>query len=216
MSHDWKFGDWADLGGKRLRFVSVDSEMDLMFVDCNGDVSGFDDCERFVYLPDCTGWDWKPLEISYRDRQADWLKENGLKVGDKVKVLRAPTSLENGWQYGVSHHGHYDSAIGKVFEIEKIEDDSIWLVGVNYILPFFVLQKVKVEYRPFANAAEYEPFFDKVIARYEKGVIKPGGWKPLGYSDVGIYLSFSLMKYENAFQCLKFKDGTPFGVKVEG
>ena len=44
------------------------------------------------------------------------------------------------------------------------------------------------------------------------GVIKPGAWKVIGYSDKGIYSDSSVMLYADAFDMLQFKDGTRFGV----
>ena len=73
-------------------------------------------------------------------------------------------------------------------------------------------RKIEPKYRPFASAAEFEPYAEKWIGRFEGCVAKPGAWRPIGYSDEGIYPDSSVMKYSDAFELLKFKDGTPFGV----
>lgn len=80
----------------------------------------------------------------------------------------------------------------------------------TYYVPH--VRKIEPRYRPFANAAEFAPHRDKWISRFEMGVIKPGAWKPIGYSDDGIYPDCSVFKYADAFEQLKFEDGTPFGV----
>lgn len=77
-------------------------------------------------------------------------------------------------------------------------------------------RKIEPNYRAFANAAEYEPFAEKWIIRSEKGRILPGAWRPVSYSDIGIYPGGGLIaiEYADAFKVLKFTDGTPFGVPV--
>jgi len=103
---------------------------------------------------------------------------------------------------------------GNDYDWRTASGDSCCTVG--YFVDSFEIvcfaRKIEPRYRPFANAAEFEPFAEKWICRSEMGVIKPGAWKVIGYSDKGIYSDSSVMLYADAFDMLQFKDGTRFGV----
>jgi hypothetical protein len=115
--------------------------------------------------------------------------------------------------------------------VTRVRGGRIWAVGKNpdddrlesSLLESFIHlpdctgwdwqpYKPEPQYRPFANAAEFMPHRDRWISRSEMGVIKPGAWRPIGYSDVGIYPDVSVMEYADAFKWLTFEDGSPFGV----
>ena len=68
-------------------------------------------------------------------------KASGIKVGDRVKVLRKAASRELGW--GNSWVSKMDEAIGKEFNVDS---DDVSGTGVrlgSYLrFPFFVLEKV--------------------------------------------------------------------------
>jgi len=76
-------------------------------------------------------------------------------------------------------------------------------------------------YRPFANAAEFEPHRDKWICIPRKSVNKI---KAIAYDDQGIFSFKRFWGYSPMFDCgAVFKDGTrfgvnelPFGIKVSG
>ena len=71
----------------------------------------------------------------------------------------------------------------------------------------------KPEYRPFANAAEFEPHRDKWIKRFEGDSPKPGMFKVTGFSDFSIWKSCgSRVGYADLLNTT-FRDGTPCGVK---
>jgi hypothetical protein len=86
----------------------------------------------------------------------------------------------------------------------------------DFIVP--VIRKIEkpAKYRPFANAKEYRPHFDKAIkpkavATMEMLVIK--------YSQEFVFFvsgsTLNSSSYENAFYGVEFADGTPFGVKID-
>ena len=70
-------------------------------------------------------------------------------------------------------------------------------------------------YRPFANAAEFEPHRDKWIRRSHTGSDIAGCFRVLAYNDTEIWDSWSKQTYHQMFHDgRQFEDGTPFGVEV--
>lgn len=194
MGHEWEFGDWAEAPWGIVRFIS--HRRDLWFLCKDGSFQPLDG-QNVTYLPDCTGFDWTPPSqvkqieppTGYRLLGRDEVVADG-----DLFIKRAPAGNDYDWR----------TASG----------DSCCTVG--YFVDSFEIvcfaRKIEPRYRPFANAAEFEPFAEKWICRSEMGVIKPGAWKVIGYSDKGIYSDSSVMLYADAFDMLQFKDGTRFGV----
>lgn len=194
MSHKWKIGDWVEWAGDRHLVVNVyetagSRRVDLLYRR-NDNVMEvkfrLPVGAQFVHLPDCTGWDWQPPKPIEPPEGYRLIREGGF-------VAKGDLLLAN--------DGNWYECLSAGTAIPGDSETAY-------------ARKIEPQYRPFANAAEYEPFFDKVIARSEMGVIKPGGWRPIGYSDIGIYPDVSVMEYADAFKLLKFNDGTPFGVLV--
>ena len=73
-------------------------------------------------------------------------KASGLKVGDRVKVLRKCKSYKDGW--GNTWESEMDSSIGNVYEI--VVDKGTFgfrlpLDNDRYCFPYFVLEKIKTK-----------------------------------------------------------------------
>jgi hypothetical protein len=74
-----------------------------------------------------------------------WIKDNNIKVGDKVKVMRKPKEEErevfhSGWI------GTMESSIGSVLEIFTIDEVEVKLINgsnPNFRYPHYVLEKVQ-------------------------------------------------------------------------
>lgn len=82
---------------------------------------------------------------SYAERQAEWVKANGIKVGDKVIVRRAAESYENEWK-GEWQPG-MDMFVNREAEVDTIGDRPgqgirICSDKVKWYFPFFVLEPV--------------------------------------------------------------------------
>ena len=90
-------------------------------------------------------------EQSYEERQAEWVKENDIKLGDKVRILRKFNDFENGCDVGMNKDGKMDSLVGTVGKVSAIDDESIEVdsEGDCWFWPYFVLEKVEDEYVPF-------------------------------------------------------------------
>jgi len=76
-----------------------------------------------------------------------------------------------------------------------------------YIVPIDPPKPPEPQYRPFANAAEFEPYRNKWWRHKTSNSKNP----PLGYSDT----HWGGMPFGLAFDKYEFEDGSPFGVRVE-
>lgn len=84
--------------------------------------------------------------LTYEERQAEWMKANNIKVGDKVKVIRKCESGENGWDD--TWLRIMDIAVGKVLKIIGEPRTVGILLEVEGFsrgayFPYFVLEKVE-------------------------------------------------------------------------
>lgn len=77
-------------------------------------------------------------ETSYAERQAKWIKENNLKIGDLVKVTRAAEDYEDGWE--TSWTIVMSNLVGSVLKVKKNRRE-IWNISLNrkrrLVLPLF-------------------------------------------------------------------------------
>ena len=95
------------------------------------------------------GCDWcciiRKNEPSYEERQAEWVKANNIKVGDKVRITRKCESHENGWKN--AWVSLMNSEVGKVLEITREPEKRGIFLGGEYFggayFPYFILEKVE-------------------------------------------------------------------------
>lgn len=84
-------------------------------------------------------------EPSYEERQAEWVKANNLKEGDKVKILKAYGGDDHGFDILMAER--MKPLVGKVVTVRTIESDAICLWNEDksgsWYWPYFVLEKVK-------------------------------------------------------------------------
>jgi len=68
------------------------------------------------------------------------------------------------------------------------------------------------QYRPFASAAEFEPYRDAWVRRKEGSFCKVAS-----YEDYGATMGTcaTVWKYKELFAEWEFADGTPFGVRID-
>jgi hypothetical protein len=81
-----------------------------------------------------------------------------------------------------------------------------------YIVPIDPPEPPKPQYRPFANAAEFEPYRDRWVRRKEGMFCKVASYENYG-ATMGTCAT--IWKYSDLFDEWEFDDGTPFGIKVE-
>ena len=94
-------------------------------------------------------------------------------------------------------------ADGKPAEWISVESTS-----ANYV----IIRKKDKQYRPFANAAEFEPHRDRWICHPN---VKEKKFRIAAYDDNMIWSNDRGYQYSNLFESgTLFEDGTPFGVEV--
>jgi hypothetical protein len=71
-----------------------------------------------------------------------------------------------------------------------------------------VERHVETKYRPFASAAEFDPYREKWIAN--DGTFRA---KVIWYSDTHIF-TCRVYSWHEAFELFTFEDGAPFGIEV--
>ena len=78
---------------------------------------------------------------TYCKKQEAWIKKHNLRIGDRIKILRAFGNNENGnscgWVDRMLKH------VGKVEKLESIEDNITIRLDDNFAWPYFVLRPMK-------------------------------------------------------------------------
>lgn len=133
-------------------------------------------------------------------------KASGLKVGDRVRVMRKAKDREHGWEAVWLH-----SMNGMVGRNVTISEDGgvigFKIENANYSLPHFILEKVEPQYRPFATAKEWMEHKDRFVVNRD-GDIMRHEW-------------FGANNAKDCFKAgLRFANedgapGEPYGVRVE-
>jgi hypothetical protein len=79
----------------------------------------------------------------YEERQKQWIKRHGLKVGSKVRLVRKFENSENGWNNGSDWESCFEKFLGKELTIFACERLDIVLstseLGFDYF-PYFALE----------------------------------------------------------------------------
>ena len=104
-------------------------------------VGEIEPCVRLVWGGHAVALIEEPAKPTYSQRQTEWVEKHGLKVGDKVKVLRAAKSYEDGW--GDLWDTCMGKFVGRECVVESI-DGSVWLEmdGDGWYFPYFILEPV--------------------------------------------------------------------------
>ena len=146
------------------------------------------------------------LKPSREEITAQWVKDNHLKVGDKVKVLKG---FESEW--AKFHQGDAGICIGNICEVIDVSEIFVSIEHKHDVWSFPVecLEKVKEEYVPFT-------FEDRALFQNKWVKQKDHNFEfLLIYVDVdGIDSNCNYHTYQKAFDRLEFIDGTPFGKKI--
>ena len=84
------------------------------------------------------------MRMSYEERQAKWVKENGIKKNDEVRLIRAASNGEDAWPNVWPCTA--DGWIGKILRVEDIDRQNIVCYNPDsddwFGFPYFVLEKV--------------------------------------------------------------------------
>lgn len=159
---------------------------------------------------------------SYAERQAEWIKENDIKIGDKVRVTRKTKNGEDGWKGTWAKP--MDSCINLVCDVEDIDD-----LGIRcdlFYFPYFVIEKVTPKYVPFDLSKEEDRDIirDKWLIKLYCGNFAKEECKVVGFSENSAVLSSAYDDgYGHQTRCFTgtellngftFLDGTPCGKEV--
>ena len=152
-------------------------------------------------------------EPTYAERQAQWVKENNVKAGTKVRVTRVFTEDEDG-----SHCFAHSDLVGMTGSVGEYDALPYNLAvdmsdGSVRVIPYFALEVIKEPtYRPFKNAEEFKPYRDEWF-RVKNG----GGFDSVRYYDNnGVKDSTgNFITYQKLFEAGERENGEPCGVKEE-
>ncbi|MEA4859012.1 MAG: hypothetical protein VB127_00900, partial [Sphaerochaeta sp.] len=125
-------------------------------------------CRRFMTDQDIPFALFYPApEPTYAERQAQWVRENNVKEGTKVRVTRTFTEDEDGsccWEH--------DDLVGKTGIIQNICPHNLGIDmndGNFRAIPYFALEVIKEPtYRPFKND-ELNDLVGKVLIQKNTG-----------------------------------------------
>ncbi len=151
-------------------------------------------------------------EPTYSERQDEWIADNGVQVGTKVRITRKAGDYEYGW--GTIWGPSMDDFVGKIGEVREIGYNiglQLKFESTSFWLPYFVLEVVKeTNYVPF----DLDEEMDRNMLR--------GAWvkKIDGYAEsmiVEICPKVKMVIAENAITTdrlleeFTFLDGSPCG-----
>ena len=157
-------------------------------------------------------------ETSYRERQAEWVRQNDIHAGSWVKILRAFSHEEQGCS--ICYGGpDMDCLVGKTVEVRQIADRCICIWDENHKSwwnwPYFVLEKAEKpepEYVPFDLSKEEDRL--KLCGLWVKSKRHPDECHSIcGVSSHLVFIS-GLTPGSNAKEFLRdftFLDGSPCG-----
>lgn len=165
-------------------------------------------------------------ELSYTERQAKWLADNGIKVGDKVRVTRKAESLEDGWE--TVWNPDMDEAVGKIGTVSYIPP-SFRECGIEvdvpdvgaFMYPYFVLEKAEPEYEPydFSDLDCRTSLLGKAVKFMDGSRLGPAlitGFELFDDGVWGVHVGgVSTMDAIALLDGWVFLDGTPCGIEVE-
>lgn len=84
------------------------------------------------------------MRASYGERQAEWVKKHDVKVGDRVRLIRAASDGEDGWPNFWPRTA--DGWIGNILRVRGIGNLNIMCYNPDaddwFSFPYFVLEKV--------------------------------------------------------------------------
>jgi len=151
-------------------------------------------------------------QLSYEERQAQWIKDNGVKVGTKVEILRAAESGEDGWDnvWDVD----MSKSIHDITSVAAIRGPYGIRVG-RYNYPYFVLEVVKEKVRPYTTK-EGECVMGKVVRHKDtKRLYTPASYDQLFGTLTLMYVTPNKITMDALLENFEFADGSPCGVTYE-
>ena len=223
-----------DIVGKDGWFTDVTSNLKLaidkdeMAILVSGTLDHIDDNDIIKFSSEGgSSWNYfiPKKEKPYEERQAEWIKENDIKVGDKVRIVRKARDNEGGWDNNWAPS--MSDAVGKVgcvIEDPRASGIRVETDDCSFAYPYFVLEKV--EDKPTYTEPEYIPFDlskEEDRARLRGAWIRRKDYPGDEYQIVGISITNNLIFFDDSAQLVtdvllercEFVDGSPCGKLVE-
>lgn len=145
------------------------------------------------------------MSTSYEERQAEWIKENNIKIGDHVRLIRAASDEEDAWPnvWPCTAYGW----IGNILRVMDIDSQNIVCYNLDsddwFGFPYFVLEKVvehkdkewEVSYGLKVKTGDPVLMRDDVTSTWRYSVFSHkhrGGNVPYLYYSAGIIAAFCI------------------------
>lgn len=84
------------------------------------------------------------MNASYEERQAEWVKKHDVKVGDRVRLIRAASNREDTWPNVWPNKAN--EWVGKILKVMMISENGLACYNPDeddwFNFPYFVLEKV--------------------------------------------------------------------------
>jgi hypothetical protein len=210
MGHEWKIGDWCELHSKRY-LVFKRSDFDVWAIGPDHGVILFlVNDEEVKHIPDCDSWDWQPPEPIEPPEGYRLLIEGEQRIepsdaGEGYRFIDIKTDAPQGGD-----------------EFWSV-DQQMWILrgcniafdGIRNNGRTLYRRKIELQYRPFANAAEFAPHRDKWLRSDTQSHGEVIG-RVMNYSEKGIVDDVGNFRtFETLFRVCTFDDGTKCGVKLD-
>ena len=141
---------------------------------------------------------------TYQERHAQWIKETGIKVGDRVKIVRGFTTGECG---DIHWCDDMSKMVGKVGVVDYLFEHSIRVAVkmMDFSFPYFCLEVKEPTYRPYTFEEAREHLWGEKIVR------KPDGF--LALADRVNKTGTGSYSPEYYFNNYTYLDGSPCGMQ---
>ena len=159
-------------------------------------------------------------EMTYTERQAEWVKTNDIRVDDKVKILKEFSSKDLICEFS----SDMKDLVGTIGEIKEITDVGIQVYTENksdfWLWPYYCLEKVdepEKKYVPFDLNNEEDR------AKLRGAWVRIKGSRRLEQQIVALAINTQLVflpdvvsvETKELLEGYEFLDGTPCGIIVE-
>ena len=156
-------------------------------------------------------------EKTYKERQDEWLRANGIREGDKLRIVRKAESHEDGWDD--TWEPGMNNEVGNIGHVVVDNGDkgiAVYAKCGSWNYPYFVLEKVEDEpaYIPFDLSDPKDRGFlrDKWVKAKTTGIEA----KVIGFGAVEVILIDRGYTTDELLEEFTFLDGSPVGKPANG
>lgn len=149
-------------------------------------------------------------EKSYEERQAEWVKENNLKVGDRVRIVKEWNGFEKGNKPTVGETGRIESINTISVGVRLDSDNGWWWYGLDAV----ELIEDEPAYIPFdlSDPKDRDALRDKWVKAKLTGIEA----RVIGFGAVEVILIDRGYITDELLKDFTFLDGSPVGRPANG